>query len=231
VKPWLSAEERVVEGIRPLSLRIASSITYHNRYPGLEIGMLFFAQPLTAAATELVIACLELASDAVVNHYATPQEWAEGYPRSARCFTPALARATLRDLRAKVQLPETYALTEYHWLLLYECLRGEMAVLNDLPWPCLIERLHRLAVAQDRAYLSLLATSQDRAGFSIDFEAFIERYFWDTDVLMVAEILSQLSAKAKQYLGLSDALFGVVHGLAPHPDELVLQRVEDGEVS
>jgi hypothetical protein len=48
---------------------------------------------------------------------------------------------------------------------------------------------------------------------------------------MVAEIWSRLSAEAKQHLGLSDALFGVVHGLAPHPDELVLQRVEDGEVS
>ena len=34
--------------------------------------MLAFAQPLTAAATALVIACLELASDAVVEQYATP---------------------------------------------------------------------------------------------------------------------------------------------------------------
>ena len=193
--------------------------------------MLSFAQPLTAAATELVMACLELASDAVVEHYATPQEWAEDYPRSARCFTPALARVTLRDLCAKVQLPETYVLTEYHWLLLYECLQGEMAVLNDLPLPCLMERLHTLAIAQDRAYLSLPATSQDTTGFHIDCEVFIERYFWDTDVLMVAEIWSRLSAEAKQHLGLSDGLFGVVHGLAPHPDELVLQRVEDGEVS
>jgi hypothetical protein len=57
------------------------------------------------------------------------------------------------------------------------------------------------------------------------------RYFWDTNVLMVAEIWSQLRAEAKQHLGLRDALFGVVHGLAPHPDALVLQRVEDGAVS
>jgi hypothetical protein len=56
-------------------------------------------------------------------------------------------------------------------------------------------------------------------------------YFWDTDVLMVAEVLSRLSAEAKLHLGLSDSLFGGVHGLAPHSEELVLQRVEDGEVS
>ena len=42
--------------------------------------MLACAQPRTAAATELVIGCLELASDAVVDQYATPQEWAEDYP-------------------------------------------------------------------------------------------------------------------------------------------------------
>ena len=196
----------------------------------LEIGILAFAQPLTAAATALVIACLELASDAVVEQYATPQEWAEDYPRSARCFTPALARLTLRDLHARLQLPETYVLTEYHWLLLYECLQGEMPVINDLLLPCLMERLHTLAVTQDCAYLSLSAPSQNTTGFHIDVAVFIERYFWDTDVLMVAEVVSRLSAEAKRHLGLSESLFGVVHGLAPHPDELVLQRVEDGEV-
>jgi hypothetical protein len=105
------------------------------------------------------------------------------------------------------------------------------SVLNDLPLPCLMECLHTLAVAQDRAYLSLPATSRATMGFHIDWEVFIERYFWDTDVLMVAEIWSRLSAEAKQHLGLRDALCGVIHGLAPHPDEVVLQRVEDGEVS
>jgi len=69
--------------------------------------MLACAQPLTATATALVMAFLELGSDAVVDQYLTPQEWAEAYPRSARCFTPALACATLRDLYAKVQSPET----------------------------------------------------------------------------------------------------------------------------
>jgi hypothetical protein len=48
-------------------------------------------------------------------------------------------------------------------------------------------------------------------------EVFIERYCWDTDVLMVAEIWSRLRAEAKQHLGLRGALFGVVHGLAPPP--------------
>jgi hypothetical protein len=72
--------------------------------------MLAFAQPRNAAATALVMACLERASDAVVEHDATPQAWAEDYPRSARCCTPALARVTLRDLHVKVLLPATYGL-------------------------------------------------------------------------------------------------------------------------
>ena len=60
---------------------------------------------------------------------------------------------------------------------------------------------------------------------------FSDHYAWNPRYARWSEIWSQLSAEAKQHLGLSDGLFGVVHGLAPHPDELVLQRVEDGEVS
>ena len=38
-------------------------------------------------------------------------------------------------------------------------------------------------------------------------------------------------AAATQHLGLRDALFGGVHRRAPHPDALVLPRVQDGVVS
>jgi hypothetical protein len=38
-------------------------------------------------------------------------------------------------------------------------------------------------------------------------------------------------AKATQHLDLRDALCGDVPGLAPHPDALVVQRVQDGAVS
>jgi hypothetical protein len=79
--------------------------------------MLRFPCPLTAAATELFVSCLEISADVVVD-LDRPDEWPEVYPRSAACFTPELARETLMDLLAKLRLPEAYVPTEYHWLLL-----------------------------------------------------------------------------------------------------------------
>ena len=188
--------------------------------------MLRFPCPLTAAATEIFVSCLEIASDMVVDLDCL-DEWWEAYPLSARCFTPELARETLVDLGAKLQLPEAYVPTEYHWLLMYECLKALIEVLNDDPLPSLVVQLTRLATAQDALYLSLPACSEGAAGFYIDFEALVDTYFWDTDFLLDAESFSQLDADAKTRLGFSASVFGVVQGLAPHPDELVLRRAEE----
>jgi hypothetical protein len=94
--------------------------------------MLRFADALTPAATELVVSGLEIAADVVID-IDSPDEWRAAYPLLATCFTPVLARATLLDLVAKLRLPETYVPTEYHWLLLYECLKALIEVLNDDP--------------------------------------------------------------------------------------------------
>ena len=106
--------------------------------------MLRFACPLTAAATEIFVSCLELASDQVID-IAPPEAWREGYPRAATCFTRELARETLVDLLVKLRLPEEYVPTEYHWLLLYECLQVQIEVLNDMPLPLLVKQLTTLA--------------------------------------------------------------------------------------
>ncbi len=42
-----------------------------------------------------------------------------------------------------------------------------------------------------------------------------------------AELFSRLSPDAKANLGLRASVFGVVQGLSPHPDELVLRRSEE----
>ena len=185
-----------------------------------------FPSPLTAAATESVIACLEIAADVVID-LDRPDEWREAYPLAATCFTPALARATLLDLVAKLRLPEEYVPTEYHWLLMYECLKTLIEVLNDEPLPSLAAQLTTLATAQDALYLSLPTRAKDVAGFQINFDALVDMYFWDTDFLLDAETFAQLDADAKASLGFSPSIFGVIQGLSPHPDELVLRRVEE----
>jgi hypothetical protein len=148
-------------------------------------------------------------------------------PRSATCFTPALARETLIDLVAKLRLPEAYVPTEYHWLLMYECLKALVEVLNDAPLPALVAQLTTLATAHDALYLSLPTRAKNVAGFHIDFDALVDTYFWDTDFLMDAELFARLGPDEKASLGLSPSVFGVVQGLSPHPDELVLRKAEE----
>ena len=190
--------------------------------------MLRFASLLTAAAAEIVVSCLELSADEIADFY-PPEAWHDAYPLSATCFTRELARATLVDLLAKLRLPEEYVLTEYHWLLMYECLEVQIEVLNDMPLPSLVKRLKTLATAQDTVSLSLPTRSQDVTGFHIEFDSLIDQYFWDTDFLMDAEQFSRLSADAKTNLGFSASVFGVVQGLSPHPEELILRRSEEVE--
>ena len=139
------------------------------------IDMLCLPSPLTAAATEIVISCLEMAADMAVD-FDPLEAWRDIYPLSAECFTPALARATLLDLLVKLRLPEAYVPTEYHWLLMYECLKVQIEVLNDMPLPSLVAQLKTVATAHDALYLSLPTRVQRVEGFHIDFDALIDTY-------------------------------------------------------
>jgi hypothetical protein len=50
-----------------------------------------------------------------------------------------------------------------------------------------------------------------------------------TELHTDAEMFSDLTPEAKQQLGFNGEVLGVTHGLAPHPEELVLKPWEDGE--
>jgi hypothetical protein len=153
---------------------------------------------------------------------------AAAYPLSLMCFTRDVAHKTLLDLRAKLEAPELYVLTEYHWLLMYECLKQQIALFNDEPLPSVVKRLRTLTTEKDTTYLRLSSRSKGLPGVSIDFDQFIDVYFWDTDFLTDAHMFSDLTPEAKRHLGFSKEVFAVTHGLAPHPDELVLKRWQDG---
>jgi hypothetical protein len=135
----------------------------------------------------------------------------------------------LLDLLDKLQQPQTYIPTTYHWLLLYECLSCHNEYLNDDPEPHIVAALKALRVARDAAYLAFPRARHGRERLSIDFEAFIGLYFWDTDFLLEASTYAQLGAAAKQQLGFRADVFGVVSGLLPHPAELVLPPLAAAE--
>jgi hypothetical protein len=192
--------------------------------------MLYTPCALTPAATEIFVYCLEIAAD--LARADTPDDaWAMAYPRSAQCLPRQRARQVLLELRDKLQQPQTYVPTTYHWLLIYECLHFHIECLNDAPGPHVVDALKALRAPQDAAYLAFPRAGHGREGVSIDIEAFIEVYFWDIDFLLDPSIYEQLGAPAKQQLGYRADLFGVLLGLLPHPAELVLKTVEEVEAT
>jgi hypothetical protein len=76
---------------------------------------------------------LTYALDWFDDHQDSPEDFTVDYPESARCFTPALAEKTLKDLLRASQDSVLYQLTNYHWLLLYEVLKNFTEVFNDDP--------------------------------------------------------------------------------------------------
>jgi hypothetical protein len=190
--------------------------------------MLRFQDPLTPAAREILVYCLEVAADEILDLYEDDAAWATAYPLSSACFSRELARRVLLEVLDKLDAPELYVPTDYHWLLMYECLKEHMALFNDVPVPSVVKRLRTLANDQDTAYVHLPKRPRGTAGMWIGFDEFIEVYFWDTDFLTDAGMFAELTPEAKQQLGFSREAFGVTHGLTPHPDELVLRPWEEG---
>ncbi len=92
-----------------------------------------------------------------------------------------------------------YKPTDYHWLLLYECLRSYCDYFNDERIGDLY-KLHQIE--------------------SIDFGGLIECYFWDTDFLN--DDIPNVSLEVRQMMGVSSETFGLTAGMKPHPDELTL---------
>ena len=179
--------------------------------------MLRFQTPLTAAAREIVVYCLEVAADEIVELYEDDEAWAAAYPLASACFTRELAHRVLLELLEKLDAPEWYVPTDYHWLLVYECLKKHMALFNDAPVPSVVTRLRALASDQDTVYLHLPTRSKGTAGVWMDFDEFIDVYLWDTDFLMDVGLLDHLAPEAKQQLGLSTEVFGVTHATHPAP--------------
>ena len=54
--------------------------------------------------------------------------------------------------------------TDYHWLLMYECLQGQIERLNEDPLSPLVNLLTALATAQDALYLTLPPRAQEGRG-------------------------------------------------------------------
>jgi hypothetical protein len=59
----------------------------------------------------------------------------------------------------------------------------------------------------------------------IDWETFLETFFWGVDFLLLAESYAGLSPDQKRMLDTNPELFGLVHGLKPALEGLRLTRM------
>jgi hypothetical protein len=182
--------------------------------------MLRFQEPLTPAAKYLVAYSLEVADDEL--HDFDSDEWVHVFSRSASCFSLDLARTTIADLRDKLERPELYQLTDYHWLLLYDVLEQGIVPLSDWQIPEVNRDLASLASPED-GYLEIRRRGRRKPHVQIDFGWFIDKFFWDTDFFLSRTVYEQLDPEAKQQLGVKPETFGVIQGMAPHRDELRLE--------
>ncbi len=134
--------------------------------------------------------------------------WTAQYPLIAARFTPRLAVDVAGQLLAASRDTAVYNLSEYHWLLLYDALRVYCDIHNDY--------------AREAAD-GLLAVGPFRIG-QIDFRDALDLYFDDLDILTDPGDFDRLGPEGRREFGMREELFGVIHRLPPHPDELRLPQ-------
>ena len=106
--------------------------------------------------------------------------------------------------------------------------RVHLAILNDYQIAVVNRQLLTLA-SKCGGYLKCRRRRQRPSHVTIDFDQCIEHFFWDTDVLESAAVYEPLDRRAKPSLGAHAETIGVIQGLAPHPDELLLEVCSGGE--
>jgi len=137
--------------------------------------------------------------------------WEANFPLSARCFKPKSAMQVAERLLKASRDADVYRVTDYHWLLLYECLEEYCFCHNDLA---------------EGDPIGLLTIGDYRVG-QIDFGLIVDLYFWDTDFLIPAEVVVGMGERGRKTMRLNDELYGIAQGWLPHPEELRLEHVKD----
>lgn len=139
--------------------------------------------------------------------------FADFCPESTLVFSDEIAKKTLEALLQASWETEVYQLTDYHWLLLYEVLATFIESAND---------------NKGGMYADFDGEPSYLTGIHVDFDAFIDVHFWDTDFLMSGEMLDKCSLAHRNNLNLSSEAYGVCHRMVPSPEELELKVWKEG---
>jgi len=136
--------------------------------------------------------------------------WFVEYPNLERIFTPYSAMVTLEDLLRAHAHATVYRPTDFHWLVIYECLKNYCLWHND-----------RLSESEE----PFLWVQAYRFGY-LELESILERYFWDQDFLTLPP-----SDLDEPTCGCSptnpEAKGDLSRGLRPHPSHLRFTVVKE----
>lgn len=170
--------------------------------------MLRLAHPPDPVFTAILHHALEETRDWITNvlEDADHEGWSGQYPLIATCFTHQLAVDVIDRLLVASRDTAVYELSEYHWVLVYESLEVYCDIHNDY--------------ARDKPD-GMLLVEPYRIG-QIDFDALLDLYFEDLDILTEPDNLEGLGPEGRREMGMRHEIFGVVQGLPPHPDEVQL---------
>ena len=137
--------------------------------------------------------------------------WAVGYPMVGMMFTPYSALVTLEELLVANETSTVYRPTDYHWLLLYECLK------NFCVW-------HNDQVTEGSESYTMVGGY--RFGL-VNFDTMNDRYFWDHEFmeLLYANAAEPDDCACEESPGKSELDFS--YGLRPHPHKLRMTPVEE----
>jgi hypothetical protein len=111
--------------------------------------MLRTQAPLTPRGQAILRYCLAVSDDQVRDF--GEDYWVSSLPRPARVLTRAQAGELFNALAA----PEAYRPTDYHWMLVYEAMCGEVEAPTDYQIPSVNAELVRLWRTRDRHSLAV----------------------------------------------------------------------------
>ena len=139
------------------------------------------------------------------DHEAMDEHYRMLYPEFARFFERGELVEVLDRLLEAQRQPTTYEISDYHWLVLHECLE----VFSDL---------HNDAAIDDDGQVGPYIID------TIDFAAIVDRFFWDID-FQLGSVLLKAEERAPGRLQASRQAWKIAAGLRPDPEDLQLISV------
>ena len=137
--------------------------------------------------------------------------WEAGYGNICERFTPYSALVSIEELLVASRKDQVYQLGDYHWLLIYECLKNFCAIHEDL---AMHEEDGSVTIEEFRLH-------------QIDFQGIVDLYFWDTDFLVLPDqdSMPEVCGTLPNVDSLCQA--SLTTGLQPHPRYLRLVSVNE----